>query len=347
MNTLWLPLGTRRYTKQDLIREARAAQYHITGRMLDDWVEKGLLDQPNKQGLARGGSFAWWSQHQRDLLLTLLDQHRRKGVRSISVLCNIPVHVWLYWGEDWGVPLRQVKRALSTWSEGNRVAHSYPAARRAAATLVRATASRHARGGRRKEKAITRLTELQLSEQYLQRDDVAEEIYEILDDVIDPYRLGEAKGPKQTPLAAGVVSGPIRARILALKYLGEIPDGLWDWARAVLLLGIVDYGQKQSELASNAEAGHLFEPLEMSKAINNACSDLLTVLGMSQLTIRLGWPASSFGPGLQPALWLAGGMMARVKGYQTLSPVLLPSGGRYSRIGFTITISPKITDHGG
>jgi hypothetical protein len=96
----------------DLTAAAAAAGYAIKPRLITDWASIGLLDRPDPRGRGRGrGKSYTWPAAQRGLLLTLLRHH---GTVPRPVLCNIPVGVWLIFGDEY-VPLRQVRRALGTW----------------------------------------------------------------------------------------------------------------------------------------------------------------------------------------------------------------------------------------
>ena len=107
----------RTYTAADLAADATAAGAPVSTRLITDWVERGLLDRPRRRGLGRGrGTVATWPENQRQLFLALLDQ-RRRGVKRLATLCNLPVTIWLdSEGLDLEyVPLRQVRRCLATW----------------------------------------------------------------------------------------------------------------------------------------------------------------------------------------------------------------------------------------
>src|SRR5439155_25393907 len=86
------------------------------------------------KGGGRGTRKGTWSQFQRDLFLREVDQHHAEA-RKIATLCNIPVFVWLWYGDDW-VPLRQVIRAMATYRRAYRKG-SANAGRIAATELAR------------------------------------------------------------------------------------------------------------------------------------------------------------------------------------------------------------------
>jgi hypothetical protein len=103
------------YKKQEMFEDARAYGLTVTESQFDDWVEKGLVGSPHREGLGRGrGSTARWPSGQYTLLLELL-RARQLGKFRIGQLCALPVWRWVYWGELGGVSLPQVRRAMDTW----------------------------------------------------------------------------------------------------------------------------------------------------------------------------------------------------------------------------------------
>src|SRR5262245_40363698 len=109
-----------------MLQAARDAGFSPTGRLMTDWVSLGLLDQAHRRGLGRGkGTAATWPEEQLRLFLVLLQQ--RETVKRMISLCNIPVGIWLWWGDRF-VPLGQARRALRTWSGVASPARSWRAA---------------------------------------------------------------------------------------------------------------------------------------------------------------------------------------------------------------------------
>lgn len=103
-------------TSEQLVQQARTQGFaNVSKRLIVDWTELGLLDKPTRRPRAGGGSEpAVWSDNQAQLFLVLLD--KRRQVKRIATLCNIPVFIWRGWGEDY-VPIRQVRRAMRTFSD--------------------------------------------------------------------------------------------------------------------------------------------------------------------------------------------------------------------------------------
>src|SRR5207249_3910280 len=127
------------HTDEDLLREAHERGFtDVTPRLVVDWVQKGLIDQPTKTGRGIGGGRGTrkgtWSNRQRDLFLREVDQHH-DGAKKIATLCNLPVFIWLWGGEE-EVPLRQVIRAMATYGDAY-VTSSSRAARITATEVAR------------------------------------------------------------------------------------------------------------------------------------------------------------------------------------------------------------------
>lgn len=108
--------STREWTNQDLVDGAAERGYSLDERVIVDWTQKGLLDQPQRRGTGRGSAAGVRPESQAELLWALL-KHRHT-VRKLTTLANIPVFVWLGWG-DRHVPIRQVRRAMHTYCEAN------------------------------------------------------------------------------------------------------------------------------------------------------------------------------------------------------------------------------------
>src|SRR5438876_822928 len=88
----------RRYTANELLSDARRRGHKVSRRLLTDWVAIGLLDKGTDRGRGRGrGKEYTWPDEQRRLFLVLLDKH---GTVKRPVLANIPVALWLFFGDQ-------------------------------------------------------------------------------------------------------------------------------------------------------------------------------------------------------------------------------------------------------
>jgi len=104
------------YTADDLVVAAHAAGTPVTPRLIREWSDLGLLECASRPVDGRDGErCAKWPQAQLRLLLTLLDR-RRAGMRYIEDLANVPVFVWLWYGDRY-VTMRQIRRDLQTWRD--------------------------------------------------------------------------------------------------------------------------------------------------------------------------------------------------------------------------------------
>src|SRR5947207_3156341 len=105
-----MAIAERRYTLEQLVGAGMDAGFEPTTRLAKDWASLGLLDHARRRGRGRGkGVEGTWPESQKELFLLLLA--KRPEVKRIATLCNVPVAIWLLWGDDF-VPLRQARLAL-------------------------------------------------------------------------------------------------------------------------------------------------------------------------------------------------------------------------------------------
>jgi hypothetical protein len=115
MSKLWTP--EPEFDKEDLFAFIEEAGLHINDSLLQESQEQGLMLPRRRRFRGRDGSDPGvWTQQQRDLLRSLCHARERQGMHSIALRCNLPVWVWLYWGDNYGVTLKQVKRVMKTWA---------------------------------------------------------------------------------------------------------------------------------------------------------------------------------------------------------------------------------------
>src|SRR5829696_3461840 len=183
------------HSRAGMVAEAHRAGYQrVSSRLVTDWAGLGLLAHPTRIARPAGqgrGAFYTWSDQQKDLFLTEL--RHRPGGKDIQRLLNIPVTVWLYWGEQWGVELPQVRVALKNWatSEYNRSGTEHRAlaqATLAVNSLAAPDASREAKRVLR-EALVEALREQQWDEEYITR---------LAIPVADPFRTDRTIGPFAT-----------------------------------------------------------------------------------------------------------------------------------------------------
>jgi hypothetical protein len=334
------------YTKTQLIEEAHKQGFtEFDTRQLTDFTRLGLICKPRKKGKPGGGSEEGrWSVEQLSLLLTILrlrhmaDSQVEHHLYRRNRLCAVPVSGWLYWGEEHtGVPLDQVKRAITAWAKAYKQSNAGQV-KQETNTLLQFIASPHAtKEGKKdfKEELGTILYKgMPLSNQ--ERDT----LYRHLQYVIDPDDRGEVKGPKLAPLSAASVLQLTDFRLVAIQRLlssTDIPDTLWEWARASLWYSKKLYQEMHSHLLSDPAMDESLKPMFVDKEPMMACEDLLTMLGM----ILSELPLPGLPPFLQPQIWLDKEATCSIQVTMKRSQLLLPNGAPYEYISREITITAR------
>jgi hypothetical protein len=266
------------------VTAAAKAGFSITPRLITDWVSIGLLDHPEARGLGRGrGKEYTWPREQRSLLLTLLAHH---GTVRRPVLCNIPVGIWLLFGDPY-VPLHQVRRALGTWGTTYGKVSFTRAKQGAEQTLLQidhpeATATD-------RERLRLRLTQAGKTGM-VDRADLAN----LAQRVMDPHGSGIVRGPHGL-LDTDASVRLILARIEGFTAIKTAPDDHY-------------YAARRTYLATNPTSAELRAPLEpnprradprtlqtgFEAAVQwHACVDLMTLLGLIQLPRPRRWASST------------------------------------------------------
>jgi hypothetical protein len=264
------------YTIKDLCREAESRGFKVSPRLIVDWVSLGLLDRPGRRGLGRGkGSVAMWPEDQRQLFLTLLEQ-RKHRTKQIVGLCNVPVAVWLLWGDTY-IPLRQVQRALRTWAQA-AFSSSWGGARKAATHLLDQVG--HPRARPRDRRALLEA----LSRMTYQRNLDGNVLLPLLQRVFDPRGTETPRGPLGTTPADIVAL--LQSRYEAITHLGDIDDSTFEWARFVYVTSWQHYLRERPRLAAGPDLGNLHEEPDLERLFNRACLDLITLLGMAQARFK-------------------------------------------------------------
>jgi hypothetical protein len=288
------------FTKAELVAAARAAGHdRVSARLVDDWVGLGLLDRPTRHpaGYGKGSEPGTWSANQRELFLALL--RHRDDAGSVAALCNLPVWLWLWWGDDF-VPLRQARRAQATWAAAVRE----PPRGRSARSVGQLVADWGEPGAGRAARR---------------------ELVEALHPMVCAGRIDEAAllpklravfDPEGRGLAAEGYLRLLRARVEALRRLTvpadrrfergkraePIDDALLEWARFFYLATRQSYAAEQPRLATDQRFGGNFDDTGLDAVVGSSCLDLATVLGLG-LTTPLGAPPGTL---LDPAMWREG-----------------------------------------
>jgi hypothetical protein len=254
-----------RYTKADLIQLADEVRLGATDRLITDWIGLGLLDSPSKPGAGRGSGSkpGTWSENQKELFLTVW---RKRVEGSIRNLCNIPVYLWLFWG-DHHVPLRQAKRAMATWSSRQNV--SADSADVAAKQLLNDF------GSGPSSRAAREL----LAEALRGRQPAIEQVHDQLRRAI--RRPATVTGAPPLEISADILVDLFTARLAAIAQITQIDDSIWEWARFTSLMATGLYVTNQPVLATDPRYGHIFAGLDHATLVLRACVNLLTMLGMA------------------------------------------------------------------
>jgi hypothetical protein len=317
------------YTREDMLAQAASMGSKASARLIDDWVQAGLLGNAEDRdwpGRAHGsGSTARWSQHQRNLFLSLLHQRQKLHVRENGPLCNIPVWLWVYWGELGGVSLKQVRRAMRTWTAYWR-GQSYATVRKSARDVVRLAGSTRAMN---KRELVEELSRIGVSGADI--DD--EELRYLLDQVIGP----RAKGPEQAPFSTDYIALMLGIRALAMQQVDQVlaqPDAVWEWAKVALLTTYAGYHEMQPEFAADPYMGQRFPRLTVAALCESVCYYFFTLLGIAHQQV----PPPDVPPILHPARWRTGEVQALIQTQVMSSKLLSPDGVPFPYLVNQITL---------
>lgn len=318
------------YTREDMLAQAASKGYKASARLIDDWVQAGLLgnaEQRDWPGRTHGsGSTARWSQHQCNLLLSLLHQRQQGQIRENGQLCTIPVWLWIYWGELGGILLKQVRRAMHTWTAYWR-GQSYATVRKSAREVVMLAS--YARATNKRE-LVDELSRIGVSGADI--DD--EELRYLLDQVIGQ----RPKGPEQAPFSTDYIALMLGIRALAMQQVDQVlaqPDTVWEWAKVALLATYAGYYEMQPEFAADPHMGHRFPRLTVTALCESVCYYLFTLLGIAHQQI----PPPDIPSMLHPASWKAGEVQAFIQTRVMPSMLLSPSGVPFTNLVNQITLN--------
>lgn len=247
--------------------------WKITPRLIADWVAIGLLDKGTPRGRGQGkGKKYLWPENQAQLLRLLLDK-REEAKRS--TLCNIPVALWLNWGDAYA-PLRQIRRALRTWAQGWATV-SGGRADQAAREVLEQFDHPDAKPQDR-EKVSQLVAKAAYTGEF---DDGI--IAKALACVADPNGTGLVRGPLGLGSTTDYVQ-MVLARLHAVGQLEQAPSEMFLKARdAYRMIGPLAHPastklEVEGNLISPKELGAKQATLE--EATNRACIDLITLLGL-------------------------------------------------------------------
>lgn len=301
------------YTAAEMVQAANDANHaRVSERLIDDWVAAGLLDRPESRSRGRyGRTPGTWDENQLRLFLSLLAVRVR--TKAVADLCSIPVWLWLWWGDDY-VPLRQVKKAMTTWATAARKQNQSRAAT-GTARLARTWGSSETpwADSRRLADSLPPMVATGTVDKTALRADVARAF---------GLAEGEAGGPSsEGDLSVDGYVGLLRARVEAIaritapapttfkdgKRRPPIADGLLEWARVFYLTTRQGYDRKRPQLAAAFGTARYGDGALEDQAASS-CVDLATILGLA-LT---GQVRAAPGSRDDPQRWTGEGMRSHV-----------------------------------
>ncbi len=293
-----------RYTMQELLDSAKAQHFSPKARLVQEWVDLGLLDRPERRGRGRGqGVSATWSDEQRGLFLSLLSD--RQTVTRLVYLCNRPVGAWLYFGDRYA-PLRQARRSLSTWC-GKTSSPSWQATRR----IVRELLDVHMAGRRKETEALLDEVAGQLyrtPRQFTADDEAA--LLSRLHQLLDPTQTGLVRTLDGVALEPEAYVEVLKARTRAVAAITDdtVDDALFHWARYSELQSRAGYQRHLSALNAGGASGLTIPTIQEISA--RSCLTLVTLLGLG-LDVPDTPPTGSLA---QPATWREQNLRTTVRG---------------------------------
>lgn len=106
-------------TIDDLVQDAQALGIEqVSTRMITDWVEVGLLADPEFQkSTQRGRDHSLFPASQRRLFTELLEARKRSPLQRVPHHTMIPVVLFVWLTSDTVVPVEQARRALRTYAQ--------------------------------------------------------------------------------------------------------------------------------------------------------------------------------------------------------------------------------------
>lgn len=271
-------------TIDELVADAHAAGHaDFNARLARAWIAKGILGSPQVRTLHRGSDKALHSAHQRKLLLIVLDKRRRSPELKLNSLAQIPLAVWLWWGEDY-VAVQQAQRAFSTWlGRGQR---NKDVARDGAVGLLRQIDHPLATPTAR-TRLVRLVTDLGNGQALTKRGraELVDAVREVMepDSVFAASGMVRAVGPVGAPMTCEHVVAHVEIISLAVQHILStgVSEQLLEEARAAARAWTADYLAERPGL--EAAAGSLadaFRSPTLDEQVNTAGKQLLHTLGL-------------------------------------------------------------------
>lgn len=319
------------FDKKELYAYVRSFRYTIDDSLLEELQKQGLMLPPQRRGKGRAkGVPGLWTRQQADLLRNLCMMRDKHKIHQVAPRCNLPVWVWLYWGDEWGVTLDQVKRVMKTWAKHQR----FPSRERSklsAKKLVKEVANRRDGG---KQQAINELAKMLYQGAYTPQA-ISDSLYHVFD------ATKPANGPSDIPVKPETVSWYVELLMEAVNALvndREIPAVHWEWARCFHLAGMSQYVIEQRRYAHEtigSPVEQIFSVETIESLWSSACEDLAVVLGLG-----LKYPSvPGFPETLRLDVWMKRVKSATVTSTQVVSPLVLPDGSRPQSLQIVETVT--------
>jgi hypothetical protein len=259
-----------------------------TTRTFHNWIAHGLIDRATEHrgaGQRSGSREGRWPREQLKLLALIVRKRPEAGDGrgALGALANIPTALWLEWGEAY-VPLRQVRRAVTTWAESFFAAATWKKSSTDAARVARMiradTASR--RDVAALSDALARLV-------WSKGQAGAEEVLAAAAMVIDPEGSGHEFGAPGASLspekllasAQNLVWGAdwvIRDRQAESRGHFHFSDRDYQVARGHLASSLAEYKLIQPLLRAHGPAA-VYKAPQPEDLLNTACRHLVELLG--------------------------------------------------------------------
>jgi hypothetical protein len=273
-------------TIDDLLSDAAARQLPASERLITDWISLGLLAHPQRQPLGRGkgSDKALFSSAQRELFNVLIDQRHRtlngKPTASrVATLANVPVWLWLQFTE--GIPLEQIRKAMTTFRDAYYRVSQHRASYSARLLLEQIA---HPDAKPKDKKHFLKVISLGATSGEFRRG----EFLDAARRVIDPHKSGIVISPHAAVIEDTATA--IEARYAAVPLLVDdrLTDTDYERARWIYRQSWNDYTHVNTAQPT-ATLEDLYKQLPRStleQRVNEACNDLLTLLGMGVLYAR-------------------------------------------------------------
>lgn len=261
-------------------------------RTFSDWIERGIIDRAVSRpgaGQGKGSKGGRWPGTQVELLATMVAKRQEAGEfrSAIGALANIPVFLWLGWGEEYA-PIRQVRRAVGTWAEGYQQNRGQIG--KAASETARLARKVKAPGVRQAD--VTRYGKALADFTISKSVDAAAELFDLGDKVIDPDNVGRVFGAPgasldaETMVVAAVVlqrASQWAAKDLRADLRGSskfwFSDDHYHQVRQRWHQTHYEY-QHMQPLLKVAGPADMYQPLTADDLVNNACRTVLNLMAL-------------------------------------------------------------------